>query len=98
VLTGNRPVAELDDAGLEAMRREIPAAKAAPSADIADLLAETGLASSKTEARRLLQDNAIAINGVKTQKAALEGPDFQNGRLLIRKGKAFKDSALIELV
>jgi tyrosyl-tRNA synthetase len=96
VLTGNRPVAELDDAALTAMRREIPSMHAQPGAEIIELLAQSGLAGSKTEARRLLHDNAVSLNGAKTQKESLEEQDFQNGRLLLRKGKAFKDSALVE--
>jgi tyrosyl-tRNA synthetase len=96
VLTGNRPVAELDDATVDAIRGDLPNLLTQPGAEIADVLVQTELATSKTEARRLLQGNAISINGVKTQKEHLEEGDFQNGRLLIRKGKAFKDSALIE--
>lgn len=96
VLTGKTPVQELDDAALSAMRKEIPAIHAQPGTEVVDVLAQTNLATSKTEARRLLEGNAIAINGEKTQKERLEEGDFQNGRLLIRKGKAFKDSALVE--
>lgn len=96
VLTGNRPVAELEETALEAMRSEIPSVHAAPGVEIAEVLAGSGLVSSKTEARRLLQGNAIALNGQKTQKEHLEESDFHNGRLLLRKGKAFKDSALVE--
>ncbi|HSX36149.1 MAG TPA: tyrosine--tRNA ligase [Patescibacteria group bacterium] len=96
VLVGKRAVGDLDDQALNAMRREIAATHAGPGAEVAEVLAQTGLATSKTEARRLLQDNAISINGQKTQKEHLEEQDFQNGRVLIRKGKAFKDSALVE--
>jgi tyrosyl-tRNA synthetase len=96
VLTGNRPVAELDDKSLGAMRSEVPNVHAQPGTEIAEILVHANLASSKTEGRRLVQGNAIAINGQKTQKEHLEEGDFINGRLLIRKGKAFKDSALIE--
>lgn len=96
VLTGKRSIADLTDFVLAAMRKEVPAVRAQAGHEIADLLAQTGLAGSKTEARRLLADNAISINGQKTQKERLEEDDFQDGRLLIRKGKAFKDSALVE--
>lgn len=95
-LTGKKPVGELAGEELAAARKEIPSAVAAPGAEITTLLAETGLAASRTEARRLLNGNAVAINGQKVQKELLEEADFQNGRLLLRKGKAFKDSALIE--
>lgn len=96
VLVGKKSVSELDDLSMQAIHKEIPHAHAQPGAYIAELLSEIGLASSKTDARRLLAGNAISINGQKTQKEQLEDSDFQNGRLLLRKGKAFKDSALIE--
>ena len=96
VLTGKKSVAELDSAALDAVRKEVPATNAQAGAELADVLVATGLASSKTEARRFLAENAISVNGQKTQKEHLEQGDFQNGRLLIRKGKAFKDSALVE--
>jgi tyrosyl-tRNA synthetase len=96
VLTGQTPVGDVDGAALDALRQEIPNTYAHADGDVLDVLVATGLAESKTEARRLLAGNAIAINGQKTQKEHLEAADFQNGRLLIRKGKAFKDSALVE--
>ena len=95
-LTGKLPVAEADAKTLEIMRREVAHATARPGDELAQVLVDAGLAVSKGEARRLLQGNAIAINGQKVMKERLEARDFQNGRMLIRKGKAFKDSALIE--
>lgn len=96
-LTGRIGIDQIAGETLEAMRKEIPSVKAKPGDDLLQILAGTGLAASKTEARRFVQGNAIAINGQKVNKEQLEEADFQNGRLLIRKGKAFKDSALIEL-
>lgn len=96
VLTNKRKVSEIDDAVLASVRNEIAHTQASPGDTIVDVLETAGLASSKSEARRLLAGNAIALNGQKTTKETLEEADFQNGRLLIRKGKAFKDSALIE--
>jgi tyrosyl-tRNA synthetase len=95
-LTGEKPVSELDESALKVMREEIPNAYAHPGGSIIDVLVATGLAESKSEARRLLAGNAISINNEKTTQENLEESNFQNGRLLIRKGKAFKDSALIE--
>jgi tyrosyl-tRNA synthetase len=97
VLVGKTSVASLGGVTLEEVRKEIPHILSSPGSGIAEILVQANLASSKTEARRLLADNAISLNGQKTQKEQLEEGDFQNGRLLIRKGKAFKDSALIEL-
>lgn len=97
ILKNPQALALTEDAkALEELRKEIPSTTAAVGDDILDVLVATGLATSKTEARRFVQGNAIAINGQKINRETFEADDFQNGRLLIRKGKAFKDSALIE--
>lgn len=96
-LVGDTSVADLDEPGLEAMRKEVSAIKVSAGADILEALMATGLAASRSEARRLLQGNAVSVNGDKAAKETLDAEDFKNGRLLIRKGKAFKDSALVEL-
>lgn len=97
VLTGRKSVAGLDDSSLAAMRREIPTAQAVSNSEIIDAMVHAGLADSKTEARRLLQGNAVVINGQKVTRERFEPGDFLGGRLLLRKGKTIKDSALIEL-
>jgi len=96
-LVGKTPVGSADDAALNEIRKEIPAGKVTIGESIPEALVRAGLASSLTEARRLLADNAISLNGVKTTKETFELSDFDNGRLLLRKGKKYKDSALIEL-
>ena len=89
---------ELSDDEVVVLRAEMPAAKAQPGSEVAIVMADAGLVESRGEARRLLAGNAVSINGQRTQKDVLEEDDFQNGRLLLRKGKAFKDSALIERI
>lgn len=96
-LTNQQPISNVSEAVLVEMRKEIPSITAQAGDSIIDLLVDSGLVASKSEARRLLQGNAIAINNQKTTKEIVEAGDFQNGRLLVRKGKAFKDSALVEL-
>ncbi|MBX6334992.1 tyrosine--tRNA ligase, partial [Candidatus Saccharibacteria bacterium] len=96
ILTGKRPLEEVTDFVLAAMRKEVPTVRARVGQEIIEVLVETGFASSKTEARRLLADNAISINGEKTRNERFEEYDFRDGLLLLRKGKAFKDSALVE--
>ena len=55
---------------------------------IIDFCVETKLTSSKGEARRLLEQNGIAVNGEKVglDKIITE-TDFKDGELLIKKGK-----------
>lgn len=97
-LTGKASVGEATDNALEALRAEIPSIIGPhETGSIVDALVASGLASSNTEARRLLQGNAISVNGAKIAREHFEQSDFVNDRLLIRRGKAYKDSALVEL-
>jgi tyrosyl-tRNA synthetase len=95
-LTGKAPIGEAESA-LTEIRKEIPSVRAAGSGSIIDALVQSSLASSNTEARRFLSENAISINGQKVSRENFEPSDFQNGRALLRRGKAFKDSALVEI-
>ena len=95
-LTGKASIGEAEPV-IEEIRREIPAVHTTVEGSIIETLVMTGLAGSNSEARRLLQSNAIAINGEKVARENFDATDFVNGRLLLRRGKAYKDSALVEL-
>ncbi len=96
VLAGKHSIGELDDAALDAIRHELPTAQVAEGTLLVDALVSTGLVTSKSEARQLLADNAIYVNDQPHPGSTLEAGDFHNGRLLLRKGKTRKNSALIE--
>lgn len=96
ILTGRVAVAEADDV-VEALRNEIHFAKTSDAGSVIGALVESGLAASNGEARRLIAGNAISVNGKKISREQFEPADFMNGRALVRRGKAYKDSALIEL-
>jgi len=83
---------------IESLKIEVPSVRARVDDSIIDVLVQAGLATSNTEARRLINDKAIAINGHKIERENFEAGDFQNGRLLLRRGKAYKDSVLVELL
>jgi tyrosyl-tRNA synthetase len=95
-LTGKSPISEAGNE-LDAIRKEIPSVNTSQEGSVVDALVGAGLAASNTEARRFIQSNAISVNGVKIDRETFQADDFQNGRLLLRRGKAFKDSALIEV-
>ncbi len=97
VLRGTSPVSDVDSAVLDNLRQEIPSVQAGSTSSILEALVASQLATSNSEARRLLEGNAISLNGQKVQRESFEPGDFQNGRLMLRRGKAFKDSALVEL-
>lgn len=88
---------QLDETQLATVRQEFSNLSMLPGEPLVDVLTRVGLAASNSEARRLLESGAIYVNNQKLDRDNLEPSDFQNGRLLLRRGKAFKDSALIEL-
>lgn len=96
-LTGKSTIDKADDAAMAEVRQALPCVKIQPGSSVIDVLADTGLAGSKSEARRLLQGRAVYVNGEQFNKDHLEAGDFKNGRLMLRRGKAYKDSALAEL-
>jgi tyrosyl-tRNA synthetase len=95
-LTG-ASVGQAEPEVLQALRQEIPSVTTVQNGSVIEVLVSSGLAASNSEARRLLQGNAISVNGQKISRESFEFNDFQNGRLLLRRGKAYKDSALVEL-
>lgn len=97
ILTGGLSIAEADESAIDVLRTEIPHVAVSDKASLVDVLVQGELAASNTEARRLITGNAISINGNKVQKEHFDASDFTNGRLLLRKGKKFKDSILVEL-
>ncbi|HUA13283.1 MAG TPA: tyrosine--tRNA ligase [Candidatus Sulfotelmatobacter sp.] len=98
ILVGQTDLASVESEDLlSTVRKEIPSVKVSETSEIAEALVSSGLASSKSTARQLVQDGAISLNGQKVNRDHLEQADFKNGRCLIRRGKAFKDSGLLEL-
>ena len=99
VLTGRASLNESTNENLiDNLRSELPSTKANQGTELAEVLVSVGLASSKTEARKLIEANAVSINGQRTNKDTVSDSDFLNGRFIIRRGKAFKDSALVEKI
>jgi tyrosyl-tRNA synthetase len=98
VLFSGDGVSELSESNLGTIREEFPNLSTSTGSSIVDALSATGLVQSNSEARRLLQGGAVYINGVKTERENFEEKDFQNGRLLLRRGKSLKDTSLIELI
>ncbi len=96
-ITGQANIVEASEAELEEIKKELPSTKARDVGSIVDALVQTGLATSNTMARTILVNGGIYINGQQIKRDTFEPNDFQNRRLLLRRGKAYRDSALIEL-
>lgn len=80
VLFGGAAFSELSDSDIELLATEIPTASKGSS--VVDLLTETGLTSSKGEARRLILGGGVSVNGEKIlDDMVVEQPS------LVKKGK-----------
>jgi tyrosyl-tRNA synthetase len=94
VLFGS-PLGEVDAATLEAVAGEVPTTtldpdRLAAGVPLVDLLAATGLAGSKGEARRLVQQGGAYVNNerVASPDHSLGPAELLHGRyILLRKGK-----------
>ena len=67
----------------------IPQVRLAAGVPVVDLLVETGLAASKSAARRLIQQGGASLNGTRLAhlEAVVTGADLHDGALLLRAGK-----------
>jgi tyrosyl-tRNA synthetase len=90
-LFGQGELDELDERTLESALASVPSALVPSSLPaVVDLLTETGLVSSKSEARRTIAQGGAYLNNVKvTDEAAVpERSDLLHGRFLVlRRGK-----------
>ncbi len=89
----------LSASALEALAHEVPGAavEAAKSFDTLSLFVSAGLTASKSEARRLMQQGGLSLNGEKlsADDASIAADRLLRGRfLLLRKGA--RDYALID--
>ena len=79
-LFGNGKIEDLSEDDVELLAKSFPTTETGKT--LVDILAETGLASSKGEARKLISGNAISVNGTKaTQDQTISTLS------LIKKGK-----------
>lgn len=95
IITDRSNLEVANDRAFEALKNEINSTTASPGSGIVNALVDSGLASSNSEARRLIQSGGIYINGENIIRESFQENDFKNGRLILRRGKAYKDSALI---
>ena len=82
----------LDAAGLASLASEIPTAPLPAGADatLLDLVIAAGFATSQSEARRLVEQGGISVNGVAAGAPAASASSFvrlADGSLLLRKGR-----------
>lgn len=95
LLTGKIDLSSVDKETLEKLKEEIGFVKASLDQSLEEIMVEAKLSQSKGEARKLIESKAVRINNQVVEQ--LDKQLFVNNLALLRRGKAFKDSALIEL-
>lgn len=67
----------------------IPTAELEAGINICELMGRCGLTASKSEARRLIQQGGVTINGEKVESSErlINSADIQDGKALLKKGK-----------
>ena len=85
----------MSDSDLEALSQTIPTAPVKVGETLVDALVKTGLAKSKSEARRAIEGGGIYLNEDRVQDVArtIIAADFKGRFVVVRKGK--KDNALL---
>lgn len=98
VLFGGADYSSLSADDFTLLAGELTTVSAVPGVELIHLLVDTGLASSKGEARRFLQDSAIYINGSQfsSEKTSLDEADKLHDYVVLRRGK--NAMALVKLI
>lgn len=89
ILFGTRSLENLDRTDRATLLREAPTAKVLPGTPLTDVLVSTGLAASKGEGRRLIEQGGVSINSVAVTDVArvFSKQDLHDGLSLLRRGK-----------
>ena len=89
VLFGVTAISNLSDEQKQMLLTNAPTYKVVLGAPLVDVLVETGLATSKREARTFIESDAIALGEEKCTDVAtiLTAERFTQGLLLLRRGK-----------
>lgn len=89
VLFGDRPLGQVSANERQVLLAEAPLLSVSDGTSVIDALAESMLASSKSDARRLIEGKGITLNEkpVESADAILSSADFESGLALLRRGK-----------
>lgn len=88
VLFGEGDFGSLSPSEAEVLKGSAPSLAVQAGRAMVDILVESGLASSKTEARRFLSDGAVTLNGAPvSEEQAIDSGEFRNGMALLKRGK-----------
>ncbi|HUD81580.1 MAG TPA: tyrosine--tRNA ligase [Patescibacteria group bacterium] len=95
-LTNQKPIDKASWSDMRLIRSEISDIRTSQTDTITDVLVKAGLATSKSQARTFLSDGSVYINNEVVKRDNFTPQDFKGGRLLLRRGKVLKNTALVE--
>jgi len=89
VLFSGRSYRELSSQDFEELGKELGVYQFSDGTGLPEILMQTGLADSKTEARNFLSSNAVYINGsqISSGKSTINKDDLISGYAILRRGK-----------
>ena len=89
VLFGDTPISGLSDEAVQGLREAAPVCDSREGVSIVDALVQSGLASSKREAREFISKNAVELNGVSVSdpEHILTVEYFNRNTALLKRGK-----------
>lgn len=88
ILFGDKDTSRLDAAALSMLQNEAPSCRVSVGDTIVDTLVASGLATSKRDARQLIEGSGVSVNNetVKAVDRAISGGDFKNGVAFLGRG------------
>jgi len=97
-LFGQGDLAALDVATLESALRELPNTTSPASTPVAQLLVDTGLTASSSEARRAIAQGGVYVNNAKVEddQATLESVELIGRMAVLRRGKKTLAGVFVE--
>ena len=88
VLFGEADLSSVQKEDVAALRKAAPSYEVNEGDSILDVLVDSKLVSSKRDARKVIADGAVAVNGeVVAEDAVISKDNFKHGVALLKKGK-----------
>ncbi len=96
-LTGKIELSKMNKEQIKLIKQQIITIYSQQDGSIAQALVNSKLTDSNSRARQLIKEGAIYINNQQIKREFFLKEDYVNEYLLLRRGKSYKDCALIEL-
>jgi len=97
ILVGTLSISVVDKKSLANLKDYLKVLTINQDNSVSDILVDSGLARSKTVARRLLEDGSIYLNGIRFTDDIIDFSMIEASHIMIRRGKAFKDTVFLEI-